>query len=253
MRVLVPLAARRSERIIVDAASTAADLGRYLNVPGDKVDVVPLGVRADRRVKPLPERELRARLEAGDRQIVLSVSAKRPHKNLAALLGALARFPPDRRPLLVVPGYPTPYEETLRRRAADLSVQEDVRFLDWIAEDELEGLYSAAAVFAFPSLMEGFGLPVLEAMARGVPVACSDRGSLAEVATGAALVFDPSSESEIAAAIERLLTDRAEAERLRVAGRERAARFTWAATARGTLAAYERRRTAARDLHDHRS
>ena len=88
--------------------------------------------------------------------------------------------------------------------------------------------------------MEGFGLPVLEAMARGAPVACSRGGALGEVAGDAALLFDPHSEPEIAAAIERLLTDRGEAQRLRAAGRGRAAQFTWAATATGTMACYRR-------------
>ena len=90
----------------------------------------------------------------------------------------------------------------------------------------------------FPSLLEGFGLPVLEAMARGLPVACSGNGALGEVAGDAALLFDPRSEASIAAAVERLLGDPVEAERLRAAGRERAAKFTWAATAAATLAAY---------------
>ena len=242
MRALVPLAARSAHRVIVDAESTRADLERLLRTPAGKIDVVPLGLGARASVEPLPENEVRTWLEARDRPIVLSVSAKRPHKNLARLIGALARIPPERRPLLVLPGYPTPYEDELRSVAAALRVTPDVRFLGWVDESRLEGLYAAATCFVFPSLYEGFGLPVLEAMARGVPVACSGRASLAEVAGDAALQFDPESEPGIAAAIERLLGDAGERERLSVAGRARASRFSWAATARGTLAAYERAR-----------
>jgi glycosyltransferase involved in cell wall biosynthesis len=240
MRVLVPLAARRSHRIVVDAASTRRDLVSLLKVSSDKVDVVPLGLGVGVRAAPEPELELRARLGAGERPIALCVAAKRPHKNLSRLIGALALISAERRPLLVLPGYPTPHEQELRNRAAALGVADDVRFLDWVDASELEGLYAAAACFVFPSLLEGFGLPVLEAMVRGVPVACSGRGSLAEVAGDAALRFDPESEPSIAAAIERLLGDRGEAERLRVAGLERSRQFSWAATAAGTLACYER-------------
>jgi glycosyltransferase involved in cell wall biosynthesis len=240
MRVLVPLAARRSHRILTDAASTRLELERLLHIPPGKVDVVPLGVRGAQPAARISEMELRGRLAAGERQIALCVAAKRPHKNLMRLLGALSRFAAELRPLLVLPGYPTTHEDELRRHADTLGIADDVRFLGWIDADELERLYAAAACFVFPSLIEGFGLPVLEAMARGLPVACSGRGSLAEVAGDAALRFDPESEPAIAAAIDRLLTDPAEAERLRVAGRERAARFSWAATAAGTLASYER-------------
>jgi len=240
MRVLVPLAARRSDRIIVVARSTGEDVHRLLGVAPGKVDVVPNGVGTKRRAAPLPAGEVRAWLGAEERPIVLSVSAKRPHKNLMRLIGALALIAPERRPLLVIPGYPTAHEDELRRRAETLGVAGDVRLLGWIDAAQLEGLYAAAACFVFPSLLEGFGLPVLEAMARGVPVACSGRGALDEVAGDAALRFDPESEPAIAAAIVRLLDDGAEAERLRTAGCAQAARFTWAASAAGTLASYER-------------
>lgn len=239
MRVLVPLAARSAHRIIVDANSTRDDLQRLLGVSPQKIDVVPLGVGAESRAAPLPELELRARLRAAERPIVLCVAAKRPHKNLARLLGALARIPPGRRPLLVLPGYPTAHEKELRQRAWAIGVQDDVRFLGWVDSGELEGLYAAARCFVFPSVVEGFGLPVLEAMARGVPVACSDRGALAEVAGDSALRFDPESEPAIAAAIERLMLDDREVRRLREMGHERVAHFTWSATARATIASYE--------------
>lgn len=246
MRVLVPLAARRSHRIMVDAISTRDDLEHLLGVPPGKVDVVPLGLGTPRRAAPLPEPELRARLGADERPIVLSVAAKRPHKNLKRLVGAIGLIPSEHRPLLVLSGYSTPHEAELRQRATELGLDGDIRFLGWVDAAELEGLYAAAQLFVLPSLMEGFGLPVLEAMARGVPVACSDRGALAESSGDAALHFDPESERSIAAAVQRLLADEQERERLRRAGLDRAARFTWAATAAGVLASY------GRALADHR-
>ena len=240
MRVLVPLAARRSDRIIVDAESTKDDLRRLLRVAADKVDVVPLGVGALRRGPALPESDVRSWLGAGERPIAVSVSAKLAHKNLMRLIGALSRIEPGLRPLLVLPGYPTPHENELQAHAARLGVQDDVRFLGWVSAEQLEGLYSVAACFVFPSLAEGFGLPVLEAMSRGVPVACSGRGALAEVAGDAALLFDPESEPAIAQAVSRLIGDRDEAQRLAALGRERAGRFSWQSTADGTIASYER-------------
>jgi glycosyltransferase involved in cell wall biosynthesis len=240
MRVLVPLAARSSHRLIVDAESTRADLRRLFGTPEGKVDVVPLAARVPDRLEPTPERSLRARLELGDRQIVLSPSAKRPHKNLPRLLRALAGLAPERRPSLVVPGYPTPHESELRELAAKLGVADRVRLPSWLPAEDLEGLYLAATCVMFPSLYEGFGLPVLEAMARGVPVACSDRSSLPEVVGDAALLFDPEVEETIRASLERLLADSDLRERLSEAGRERAAGFTWGRTAELTAGSYER-------------
>jgi glycosyltransferase involved in cell wall biosynthesis len=240
MRVLVPLAARRSRRLIVDAACTRDDLSRHLGTPPEKVDVVPLAATVPRHADATAESELRARLDVGERPLVLSLSAKRPHKNLARLLRALAGFEPARRPALVVPGYPTPHERELRQLAAALGIADMVRFPDWLPARDLEGLYRAAACMVFPSLYEGFGLPVLEALARGVPVACSDRSSLPEVAGDAALLFDPEDVGAIRAAMERLLGEPRLAERLRAAGRERAARFTWERTAELTVASYRR-------------
>ena len=240
MRVLVPLAVRRSHRVIVDSQSTRRDLVELLGTSEDRIDVAPLGLGAVKRSEPLPESELRLRLDLGDRAVVLSLSAKRPHKNLLALIGALALIPAERRPLLVLPGYVTAHEAELRERAHTLGLEGDVRFLGWLSAEELEGLWNLATAFVYPSLYEGFGLPVLEAMARGVPVACSNASSLPEVAGDAAVMFDPRDERAIASSIEQLLSDRAAAERLRVRGMERAREFTWERTAKLTLDSYAR-------------
>jgi glycosyltransferase involved in cell wall biosynthesis len=240
MGVLVPQAVRRSHRVIADSISTRDDLVELLSVPPEDIDVVPLGLGQVRRAVPLAEREVRARFDLGERHVLLSLSAKRPHKNLLALIGALALLPADTRPLLVLPGYPTEHEAQLRERAAVAGVAGEVRFLSWISPEELEGLWALAEMFVFPSLYEGFGLPVLEAMARGVPVACSNASSLPEVAGEAALLFDPHDEAAIAGSLRALLEDQALRERLRAKGLAQVERFTWERTARATLRSYER-------------
>jgi glycosyltransferase involved in cell wall biosynthesis len=240
MRVLVPLGVRRAHRVTADSESTRRDLIELLHVRPERIDVVPLGLGAVKRAQAPGEADTRARFELGARPVLLTLSAKRPHKNLAALIGALARIPAERRPVLVLPGYPTAHERELRERALSAGVGEDVRFPGWASDEQIEGLWALAAAFVFPSLYEGFGLPVLEAMARGVPVACSNASSLPEVAGDAALLFDPRDESAIAASIGRLLGDPAEAARLRAAGLERVRAFTWARTAELTLESYRR-------------
>jgi glycosyltransferase involved in cell wall biosynthesis len=236
MRVLVPLAARRSDRVIAISEATKADVVEHLHVAPARIDVVHQGLGRSARVTPRPVEGL----AAGERPLLLTAAAKRPHKNIEGLLDALALIPAAERPLLVLPGYPTPHETELRRHATALGLDADVRFLGWMDDAEMEWLYAAADAFVFASLAEGFGLPVLEAMARGVPVACSDRPPMTEVAGDAALLFDPTSPRAIAGAIGALLHDDALRARLRAAGPERAARFTWESTARGTLASYRR-------------
>jgi glycosyltransferase involved in cell wall biosynthesis len=238
VRLLVPAAARRAHRIIADSQSTRQDLIELLGMDSQRIDVVPLGLGSVRRDEALSEQETRQRYALGERRVLLSLSAKRPHKNLAALIDALAMIPTERRPLLVLPGYPTAYEAALRSRAQQANVADDVRFLGWVSNAEIEGLWGIAEAFVFPSLYEGFGLPVLEAMARGVPVACSNASSLPEVAGEGALLFDPHDRDAIAQALARLLEDRALRERLTALGHERVREFTWERTARLTLASY---------------
>ena len=240
MRVLVPAAARRSDRVIADSRSTRDDLVALAGIARERIDVIPLGLGTVQREPPLGEVHTRERFELGDRRVLLSLSAKRPHKNIPALIDALALIEAPQRPLLVLPGYHTWHEDELRERARARGVEADVRLPGWVSGPELEGLWALSAAFVFPSLYEGFGLPVLEAMARGVPVACSDAASLPEVAGDAALLFDPRDTRAIASAVRRLLAGGPEVERLREKGRERAARFTWERTASLTLQSYER-------------
>jgi glycosyltransferase involved in cell wall biosynthesis len=240
MRVLVPGAARRSDRVIADSQSTRDDLVELLRLDPRRIDVVPLGLGAVRRAQAPPEAETRERFSLGERRLLLSLSAKRPHKNLRTLIDALATLEGADRPVLVLPGYPTAHEAELREHARAVGVEEDVRFVSWVSAEQLEGLWELADAFIFPSLYEGFGLPVLEAMARGVPVACSNASSLPEVAGEAALLFDPRSVTQLATAIARLLSDGALRERLREAGHARVRQFTWERAARLTLDSYAR-------------
>lgn len=245
MRALAPLCGHRSSRVLAISEAAAEDVSASLKLPLEKFDVTPLGMtppRQDRAVTA--EKTMRERLGLRDGQMVLCVAAKRAHKNLDGLIKAMSQLPEQsetgRRPLLVLPGSPSPYEDELRRLAAKLGVADDVAFPAWVEEADLEALYEAASCFILPSFQEGFGLPVLEAMARGVPVACSATSSLPEVAGDAALLFDPHDEQAIAAQVERVLSDPALAAELVVRGHQRCEQFTWRRTAELTLESYRR-------------
>jgi glycosyltransferase involved in cell wall biosynthesis len=240
-RVVVPPVARRADRILALSQSGAEDIVERLGVRPERIDVVALAAGGNELTAPTPERELRERLGLGEGPVVLTVAAKKVHKNLARLIHAMAsvveRWPTA---VLVMPGNPTPYERELRALSAELSLEANVAFPPYVSAADLEGLYALAGCFVFASLNEGFGIPILEAMRRGVPVACSRASALPEVAGDAARYFDPYDVREIADALGELLSDRALAERLSAAGVAREAEFTWEKTARGTLESYAR-------------
>jgi glycosyltransferase involved in cell wall biosynthesis len=245
-KLAVPPVVRRARRLLTFSEASRQDAVELLGLPSSKIDVVPLGPGLA-GVKPTPEDDVRRRHDLGDRPVVLTVSAKKPHKNLMrvvrALPSVLSRVP---NAVLVMPGAATAHEAELRYEVERLGLQQAVRMPAFVDEHDLEGLYRLASCVVVPSLYEGFGLPVLEAMRRGTPVACSDVSSLPEVAADAARYFDASSENEIGEAIIDLLTDRALVARLTEAGSARARMFDWESTARGTFETYERAWAAAR-------
>lgn len=244
LSLLVPLAARRSARVIAVSEATKADLVSALGVPAAKIEVVYEGPGMEEQASPADEAEVRRALGLGDERLVLTVSARRPHKNLERLIDAFAQVAQAEDVTLLVPGYWTRFSAALEERAAAAGIAHRVRFTDWLDDRTLDALYRMAACFVFPSLAEGFGLPVLEAMQRGAPVACSRVGPLPEVAGDAARYFDPLDTASIAAAVSELLSDGGLAGRLVEDGRRRAATFTWERCATGTLDVYDRARRA---------
>ncbi|QEC46263.1 glycosyltransferase family 4 protein [Baekduia soli] len=245
-RTVVPWVARRADRVVAISHAAGEELRTHLGVPARRLDVIPLGFGSPAVVDPTREADLRAGLGLGPGPIVLNVGQKKPHRNLerlvAAMAGVRAAVPGAQ---LVLPGPPNAEAEAaLRALAAREGVGGAVVVPGFLSQADLEGLYAAAAAFVLPSLVEGFGLPVLEAMARGLPVACSRGSAPGEVAGDAGLLLDPTSQDEIRDATVRLLTDPALHARLAAAGRARAASFTWERCAAQTLDVY--RRAAAR-------
>jgi glycosyltransferase involved in cell wall biosynthesis len=240
-RVLVPPVARRADRVITLSQAGAEHVVEHLRVPRERIDVVPLAAGVSDRARPTAAAELRERLGLGDGPVILTVSAKKVHKNLRRLVEALPAVV-ARRPdvVLVMPGNPTEHERELRELAADLGIAANVAFPAYVDAPDLEGLYELARCFVFASVNEGFGIPVLEAMRRGVPVACSQASALPEVAGDAARYFDPHDVADIGRALIDVLEDRALAERLIALGRTREATFTWRAAAQGTMESYMR-------------
>jgi glycosyltransferase involved in cell wall biosynthesis len=239
-RSFVPVVARRVDRVISYSASARSEISEDFGIPESRIDVVPLAP-SEPTVEPTPEAQLRDRLQLGSGRIVLSPSALKAHKNLETLIRALPavrREAPDA--TLVVPGNLTARREALASLAVEHGVDDAVTFPGWVSTADLEGLYCAASCFVFPSRHEGFGLPILDAMQRRVPVTCSNASALPEVAGDGALYFDPDRPDELAACLVKLLTESATARELASRGFEHQRAFTWQRTAEGTLRSYER-------------
>ena len=239
LRTLTRLSVRRARRLIAVSESTGQDLMRYYGLPPSRIEVVPNGV--DDRFRPWSEAEIadfRAKKGLPER-FLLFVGTLEPRKNVAGLIQAYACLPQPRPPLMLVGGKGWLYDEIFARVEA-LNLSDEVHFVGYVAAEDLPGWYNAALIFVYPSLYEGFGLPPLEAMACGAPVIAADTSSLPEVVGEAGLLVDPLDVEALAAAMNRLLTDRTLRDALRAAGPERAAAFSWQETARRTAAVYRR-------------
>ena len=238
---LVRAAVQRAHQVITVSEASRAAIVRELPIGADRVHVVHNGLSGTPRAGDAAR--ARARLRAGDRRVALAVATELPHKNLRGLLCGLAVMDPSERPLLALAGHGTD-AGALPRLAQALGIAGDVRLLGAVGPGELEDLYAAAAVFVTSTLYEGFGLPVLEALARGVAVVCSDLPVLREVAGEVPVYVDPRDLHSIAAGLRAALA--VPDDERREAGRRRAAGYDWRRAAEKTLAAYAAAEAASR-------
>ena len=239
-RRMTAMALRASTRTIAVSHATRQDVLTYFAAPPDQITAIPEA--ADPHFFLQPEsavHNLRQRYDLWD-PFVLYVGSNKPHKNLVRLVEAWAEVTPSfpHITLVIAGSWISTYPEA-RTRAEQLDLSNRaVRWLGPLSEKDLPALYGAATLFVFPSLYEGFGLPVIEAMACGAPVACSRVSSLPEVVGDSALLFDPEHASSIAEAIAQALGDDALRADLRERGLHRVSEFSWERTARETLELY---------------
>lgn len=228
--VVVPRSVKAADHVLADSQATKDDLIALYGVAASKITVLLSGVDARfRRVEDQPARgAVRQRYQIPARPYIFSVGTVQPRKNYARLIQALARLRAAGHDIdLVIAGGRGWLEDPIYAAIQVQKLSEHVHFIGFADDADLPALYSNAACVALPSLYEGFGLPVLEAMACGTPVVTSNLSSLPEVAGDAALLIDPLDVDALVHALERLLTDSALRERMITAGIQRAARFTW--------------------------
>ncbi len=236
-------AARLADAILCDSQATANDVRRYLHVPLDRLFVVPGAPGPEFRRLDDHRAIASTLLRLGIHEnYLLFVGSVEPRKNLVTIIEAFARMRAGshRQEWLVIAGGSGWKNEEIYQRVHELRLTHVVRFLGFLPTEDLVVLYNACRAFVYPSLYEGFGLPVLEAMACGAPVVTSNVSSLPEVAGDTALLVDPRDVEGIAEAMRAVLEDAQLRTTLRAKGLERASRFSWERTARLTLEVYHR-------------
>jgi glycosyltransferase involved in cell wall biosynthesis len=235
MGLLVRRAAHRADVLIASTAAARDQVCAVLGVEPARFAIVPLAQERSAALDAVAEPELRQRYRLEGVRVVLCVAAKRPHKNQRLLVEAAGSLPGD--VVVVLVGHPEqPYEQQLRDLARARGVEARIRLLDYVSDAELEGLWRLSSCAALPTLGEGFGIPLLEALAHGLPVAASGLPVLREVGGELPHYFDASDPAAAGTAIVAALADTSTA----ALGPPYAARFTWAATAHGVHEAYER-------------
>ncbi|MGZ3581754.1 MAG: glycosyltransferase family 4 protein [Ktedonobacterales bacterium] len=241
LSIVVPRAAHTADRIIAISQATANDLTERLAIPPEKIAIAYPGL--DPRFTPDRDEAALEALRAKygiERPSILAVSTIEPRKNYERLIAAFAQamHEPDGPKMLVIAGRKGWLYDGVFETVEKLQLGERVKFLDYVSDAELPLLYKAADVLAMPSISEGFGIPVAEAMASGTPVVCSTGGSLPEIAGDAALTVDPYDVDGLAAALVRLTRDAALRDTLVTRGLERVKAFSWDLSARAHLDVY---------------
>jgi len=239
LNTLLPLSIRRAARVLTLSEASRTDIEHFFPSARGRIDVIPLAAGS---VVGAPPDLSAAREISGERSYILAVGTIQPRKNFGRLVQAFGQLEKAKRGQLrlVVVGKPQWRSNQVRAATGGDHGDVDVVFAGYVSDSALAGLYRMCSAFVYPSLAEGFGLPVLEAMACGAPVITSNVSSLVEVAGDAALLVDPRSVGEIAGAMGRVLEDPGLADELRDRGRQQALRFSWANTARMTVEAYRR-------------
>ena len=222
-RLFLWMSAHRARHLIATSEATNADLQRFYRIASKAITVIPHGV--GQRFFTLDR--------SSTEPYLLYVATLHPHKNHERLLRSYARRP--RRERLVLAGMPGLHAQSIRTLIAELRLDDAVHLTGWVPREELYDLYAHASACVIPTTFEGFGMPVLEALAAGIPTACSDIPPLRESAGDAALYFDPLDEDAIATALDRITEDEGLRRTLAESGPRQARSFTWERTARQTL------------------
>lgn len=239
----MPQSLAHARVVITDSLSVREEIVAHYQVPAHKVHAIPLGVSAGFRPRSAEAlTPVLRRFELEHDRYLLCVGTLEPRKNLVRTVRAYAAMPAalrERLPLVVV-GAVGWHESAIVKELEPLARAGAARMLSYVDDEGLKALYAGARGLLYPSLYEGFGLPIAEAMASGTPVLTSAIGCMKELGEGAAILVDPNDTSSIARGLERLAGDEAERARLRAAGRERARALTWERCAERTLEVYRR-------------
>jgi glycosyltransferase involved in cell wall biosynthesis len=242
LKFTVKRTALRATRILTPSDFSAQEIVSTYGIPPERVTVVPNGVAP--AFRPI-DREAAAHWLRDHYSLhgpfILTVGDIQPRKNHVGLIRAFERVMKARPQLphrLILVGKETWYSPEVRRLAAESEFRDRIDFIGWVPDEDLRYFYSGCDLMVFPSFYEGFGLPIIEAMACARAVACSNRSAMPEVADGAAILFDPSSVDEIARAIQDVLIHSELRLRMERLGMQRASRFTWSSSAQKTLDVY---------------
>ena len=241
LNTVVPWSVGRASHILADSQATKDDLVALWDTPAEKVTVLYSGV--DPRFRPVESGEaitaVRQRYNLGDVPYILAVGTVQPRKNYQMLIRAFAPLAGKCTHNLIIAGGKGWLYDEMMAEVGRQGLDGRVHFIGFVADDDLPALYSGAALYVFPSLYEGFGLPLLEAMGCGVPILTSDASSLPEVAGNAAVQLSPHDEAAWTAAMSQLLGDDARRVKMVAAGFRQARQFSWRKSAKQLLGIYD--------------